>query len=202
MRSPTVRLKCWCVVMSALACAAPQMLRAQDADEFFKTGVRLHKQGDYEKAVAAYTAAIQLNPTAKAYHKRGLARSMTGAYEQAVADYRKALDIHPNCAPAYNDLAWLQATCPDEKYRDGKKSLENAAKACDLNGGKKWYYLGTLAAAYAENGDFDKACLWQAKAIELLAEEKAATDDMQSQSRARLELYKAKKPCRQELTRR
>ena len=55
------------------------------------------------------------------------------------------------------------ATCPDDKYRDGKKAVENASKAYQLDDGKHWHCLGTLAAAYAESGDFEKAKEWEAK---------------------------------------
>ena len=52
--------------------------------------------------------------------------------------------------------------------------------------------LDTLAAAYAEAGDFDSALKWQAKAIALEtdAKEKAEYGE-------RLKLYQAKKPFRE-----
>ena len=52
--------------------------------------------------------------------------------------------------------------------------------------------LDTLAAAYAESGDFDSAAKWQAKAIELESDEKEKAD-----FQARLQLYKDKKPFRE-----
>ncbi len=88
----------------------------------------------------------------------------------------------------------MLATCPDEKYRDGKKAVENAQKACELDGGKRWESLDSLAAAYAESGDFEKAKEWEAKAIELATAEK----DKQ-RLRGRLELYKQGKPYHEEL---
>ena len=56
-------------------------------------------------------------------------------------------------------------------------------------------YLDTLAAAYAEAGDFDAAVKWQEKALGLLAK-----DDEQNRKDfdARLTLYRAKKPYREE----
>ena len=66
------------------------------------------------------------------YSCRGRAYANIGDRDKAVADYDRALRIDPNCADAYNSLAWLQATCPVARYRDGKKALKNARKACDL----------------------------------------------------------------------
>jgi len=88
----------------------------------------------------------------------------------------------------------LQATCPDQRYRDGKNAVLKATQAYQLTDGKSWGHLDTLAAAYAESGDFEKAKELEAKAIEMVADEK----DKQA-CRSRLELYKQGKPYREEV---
>ena len=93
-------------------------------------------------------------------------------------------------------------TCPDEKYRDGTKAVEVAQKAYQLDGGKHWLCIGTLAAAYAESGDFDKAKEWQAKAIEMATTDKSVQDNDKAQAAARLELYKQNKPYHEEVKKR
>ena len=93
-----------------------------------------------------------------------------------------------------SDLAWLRATCPDASYRDGKQAVTGATKACELSEWKNANAVDTLAAAYAETGQFDKAVEWQQKAIDL-----APKEDTKEKGRRRLELYKAGKPYREEL---
>ena len=66
--------------------------------------------------------------------------------------------------------------------------MENANKAYQLPGGKDYSCLGTLAAAYAESGDFAKALVFQGKAIE------SASEEEKPAMRSRLELYKQGKP--------
>ena len=92
----------------------------------------------------------------------------------------------------------MHATCPNEKYRDGKKAFENARKAYQLSGANEWSYLVTLAAAYAENGDFNKAKEWEAKAIEMATTDKSAKDKDKAEARSRLELYKQGRPYHEE----
>ena len=87
--------------------------------------------------------------------------------------------------------AWLWATCPDEKYRDGKKAVESATRACELTDWKDADSLDTLAAACAEAGDFDAAVKWQEKALGMLAKD---DEPNRKDFEARLTLYRAKKP--------
>ena len=107
------------------------------------------------------------------YLKSGDAWRERGEYGKALAEYNQALRLDPNNAAAMYDIARLEATCPDEKYRDGRKAFENANKAYQLSGGEDWGRTDTLAAVYAECGDFDKARAWEAKAIAMAPDEKS-----------------------------
>ena len=142
-----------------------------------------------DKAIADYTEAIAIDPNDKlVYLYRGNAWNDKGGYGKAIADYTKAIAIDPKSDTAYEQLAWTYATCPDAKYRDGKKAVENANKANVLSGGKNSGCLCTLAAAYAESGDFAKASETQAQAIE------SAHEALKGLYRDYLELYKQGKP--------
>ena len=56
-----------------------------------------------------------------------------------------------------DELAWLLATYPDSKSRDGAEAVRLAERACDLTERRILALLDTLAAAYAETGDFPRA---------------------------------------------
>jgi tetratricopeptide (TPR) repeat protein len=94
-----------------------------------------------------------------------------------------------------NRLALFQAAFPSAEFRDGAKAVENATKACERTKWKNREYIGTLAAAYAETGDFNSAVKWQKEAIDLLPEEQSSWQRAKLQSL--LKLYQAGKPYRQ-----
>ncbi len=68
-------------------------------------------------------------------------------------------------------MAWIYATSPLTHIRDGDEAVTLALKACELTSFKEVEALDTLAAAYAEAGNFEKAIEYQERAIDLCQEE-------------------------------
>jgi len=160
------------------------------ANAYGNRGAAWARKAEYDKAIADYNQALVINPNdANTYSNRGNAWARKGEYDKAIADYNQALTLNPNFADAYSNLGGLYATCPDEKCRDGKKAVAKATKACELSGCKQWNHVATLAAAYAESGDFDKAKEWEVKAIEM-----APVANIKQALRFHLDLYNQGKP--------
>jgi tetratricopeptide (TPR) repeat protein len=125
---------------------------------------------DYDRAIADYEAVIQLDPKDfNAYDGSGDVRIAKGEYAKAREAYDRALDLGPAVPSTFGKRAWLAATCPDAKYRNGKRAVEDATKACELTGWRDGHLLEVLAAACAEAGDFANAVKWETKAIERIA---------------------------------
>ncbi|WP_436715711.1 tetratricopeptide repeat protein [Roseiconus lacunae] len=124
----------------------------------------------------------------------------TGMHEKAIEDYETAIGIIGEDESArelpgiLNNLAWVLATSPEESIRDGKKAVEMAKRAVDLTDESLPHILSTLAAAYAENGDFENAVQWSTKAVETGKEQGHEQID---QLQEELDQYKAKKPWRE-----
>jgi len=87
-----------------------------------------------------------------------------------------------------NNLAWRLATSPDPKIRDGNQAVSLARRACELTHYQKPVYLGTLAAACAEAGQFDEAIAAAEKACTLASG--PGERDLLKKNQELLELYR------------
>jgi tetratricopeptide (TPR) repeat protein len=115
-----------------------------------------------------------------------------GDHQRTVSAYREALKIDPTDAWALNGVAWLVATCPDSKYRNGRLAVELATRACEHVQWAVPSYMDTLAAAYAEAGDFGSAVCLEREAVACLP----PGDTNQADFRGRLRLYQNNEPFR------
>jgi 4-amino-4-deoxy-L-arabinose transferase-like glycosyltransferase len=80
-----------------------------------------------------------------------------GKIEAAIHYYREALTVDTNDPVVLNNLAWILATTSKSELRNGREAVQLAVRAVELTDGRRPRFIGTLAAAYAETGQFSKA---------------------------------------------
>ena len=117
-----------------------------------------HMLGLMDEAMQHFDAAVLLAPNdAHIAACRADLMVDNARYAQAVAGYKQAIALDPTLATAYRNLAWLEATCPDPRFRDGEAAIKHATRALELTGDEDDVSLDTLAAAYATASEFDSA---------------------------------------------
>ena len=110
-----------------------------------------------------------------------------------MADWKKALSFYDDDNTIHNLIAWILATSADPKVRDGKRAIDLAIGSCETTEWEDAEKIETLAAAYAEAGDFERAVEFENKAITLMTPDSDSIED----SYARLKLYEAHQPYRE-----
>ncbi|MBX7166439.1 MAG: tetratricopeptide repeat protein [Pirellulales bacterium] len=153
---------------------------------------------EFADACRYYHAALAARPELiEARASLAIALQQAGDAAEAVQRYRQVLHVLPTWQTGLNNLAWLLATHPDPKLRNGSESVSLAESACRQTQYKDPGYLDTLAAAYAELGDFPKAVqvVRQALALPSVAQDAARQEKL----RSRLSLYENRQPYRQPL---
>jgi tetratricopeptide (TPR) repeat protein len=125
--------------------------------------------GRVDLAIEDLNDAIEIDPQyPMLYIIRGQALDLKGDCQAAIEDFEKAMSFDPDKFNTSLNIAWVLATCPNKDSRNGKRALELAAQALELNADH--FNLHVMAAASAENGDFRKAIIYQNKAIQELKE--------------------------------
>ena len=159
-------------------------------------GVEYLKGGNFGGAVTSLEKAVELDSSNAAAHAYlAGAYSSLGQPAPAIKEYRAALALDPKLSDAENNLAWILATSRGAGLRDGTEAVKLARSACEQTSWNQTIMVGTLAAAYAEAGDFEKAVQISQKACDL-ASQRGETNLLQH-NQVLLDRYKRHQPARE-----
>ena len=127
------------------------------------------KEGNYELAIQDCNEALKQYPgCVEASLLRASVKTHLGQYAEALKEHNYLISLHPRpvtLARALSDRAWFYATCPNASLRNGQQAVKDAKAACSIMQWKDEEMIDTLAAAYAETGDFDSAVRYAAQAL-------------------------------------
>lgn len=172
-------------------------VRPDDIDAMTNLGIALAEQRRSEEAAVVFEEIVRRKPeSAEAHLNAGLARDGIGQSEAAVRHLRRALALKPDMTRAERVLAWVLATDPDERLRNGPEAVELATRACAKTKKAVARCLDTLAAAYAEAGRYPEAVktATDAEVAAVQARDGKAAETI----RARRASYEAGKPYRRQ----
>src|SRR5213080_2010294 len=171
-------------------------LQFDHAESHYSIANAFRQKGELDDAILHYRLALELRPDyADAHNNLANAFRQQGWIEEAIREYEAALKSNPGSVPAQNNLAWLLATAADPKLRNGRKAVELAEQAVLATNGHDPLLLHTLAAAYAESGEFTKALAAANEALEI-ANANGITSLAES-LRSKIALYQSGSPYRE-----
>tara|TARA_B110000483_G_scaffold243173_1_gene331691 strand:+ start:1199 stop:2890 length:1692 start_codon:yes stop_codon:yes gene_type:complete len=159
-----------------------QLMEAGHLDDVADYIVRAHA-----KLLDHKEYPLMLTWVAEEYIKKGQS-------QHAMAFYRTALLTGHDNPLILNNIAWQLSTHKDASIRDGKLAVKWATQAAKLTNNKEPGYLDTLAAAYAEVGEFDQAQKIAKYAI-FLAKQQNKNELIPGLEKA-IDLYSKRQPMR------
>jgi tetratricopeptide (TPR) repeat protein len=163
-------------------------------------GLVLEHEGKLAEAERLYFEVLEIRKKLSLNPRRFLVEHLTdvlrlqGKLSEQKTTLEAAADAFRNAAnsgdiEAENDIAWLLATCREPGIRDGEEAVRFAEKVVSETGRRSARFLDTLAAAYAEAGEFEKAVITLKEALAL-----PGNEEQKQGFASRLKLYEANTP--------
>lgn len=171
-----------------------QTAASQASPDFAKlvlAGFEKESSNDYKAAYEFYVKAAKLrgdSPTVLL--RKAYCGAKIGLVDEVVNDLEAAIKLKPKTATDLYSMAWFRATVPYGRYRDGVLAVTLAQQALQKRESIEAY--DTLAAGYAEMGDFFRATETLKAGIR-----KFSDSPRVPQMQERMRLYKDKKKFRE-----
>ena len=167
-------------------------MKSDSSFAWAQRGAAKRALGDLEGAIADFNEWLRIAPQYRwALTSRAATFKESGRLNEAVDDYLEVAQRHPDTGIGYNEAAWILAAHPNDDVRNGARAVDLARKACEFSQWQDAIHLDTLAAAYAEVGDFAAAIRTQEKAIE------HASQDNLAEHEDHLKSFQRKQPLRE-----
>jgi protein O-mannosyl-transferase len=155
----------------------------------------LLQKGKVHDALIHYRKLLELQPDNIEVHNIvGTVLIQQGRIREGVEEWQKVLEIQPDNGNAMSNVAWVLATSPDDSLRDGAKAVQLAEQAMRISGRRIPVLFRTLAAAYAERGQFSEAIQTAQQGIELANTQ--GNSELATELSGNIALYQERQPLR------
>jgi tetratricopeptide (TPR) repeat protein len=142
-------------------------LSPDNRESAYNLATGLNQQGEWSEAAELLMKLVSRAPDdPNAHYQLGVSLSHLQKTREAMSHFASALLIRQDFPDALDGLAWILATAPAAEYRNGIQAVGMAERACELTAQKDAAKLKTLAAAYAEVGNFAKAIAAATNAVQ------------------------------------
>lgn len=160
-------------------------------------GLALCHRGDWDRGLAALREAAEVGQRLRpplARYALGYLLVLHGQTRAGLDCLRETLSVSPRFLLATKGLAWFLATHPAEAFRDAREAVLLAERARSITRGEDAGVLDVLAAAYASQGQYDKAVNTAKEAVRVST--KLGDSDSTEWIEKRLRLYETHRAYR------
>ena len=201
----------YAMIHNNLGLIAINLNRPKEAKQHYREALRIYPtygeahrnlgyafflENNVDAAIAEWQIIIKNHPRDyKTLEALGVAYSQKCDFEAASTAFESAIKINPELWFSRAQLAWLLATCPEERVRNGEKALNVATPLLSETHKQSSRALDIMAAAYAEAGNYSNAVNCCERAIMLLSSNATPSEAMALQKRK--ELYRHNRPYRE-----
>ncbi len=155
----------------------------------------LNQQQQWPEAADLFSKIVRGDlPDPKAHYEFAVALAHLKRAREAMSQYASALLMQPDFPDALDGLAWILSTDANPDFRNGPEAVKMSERACELTGEQDPVKLKTLAAAYAETGQFEAAIKTVQTAKDLAA--KASRQQLVNECSLMLEHFQRSEPWR------
>ena len=155
----------------------------------------LLQKGRVPEALVHYRKLVELQPDNFEVHNIvGTVLVQQRRIREGVEEWQKVLLIQPDNGNAMSNLAWVFATALDDSLRDGARAVKLAEQALRLSGDRIPILFRTLAAAYAENGQFSQAIETAQRGI--ISANSKGNPNLAAELQGNILLYQQQRPLR------
>jgi tetratricopeptide (TPR) repeat protein len=170
-------------------------LRPDFPDAHYNLGTALFQKGDLDGAIAELKTASSIHPDDAGTHTSlGNALVQKGLLRDAADQYEDALKWDPVAILPLNNLSWIMSAGPDDSLRNNEVAVKLALKANQLSKQNNPVFVRTLAAAYAQAGQFENAIETARRAAELANAQ--GVRDLAAEIAHDVDLYQQRTPLR------
>ncbi len=156
------------------------------------TLIQLHRS---EEALPHLQQAIQGDPAVSGPHYHLAAIFLeSNQLDKAIDHFRKAYELEPENLATINGLAWTLAIFPKSTPQETAEAVRLGEKARDMTNNRHPQILDTLGAAYAADGQFQKAISTAERGVRLAFQ--SGSKKLATEIRTRLKRYRQKQPPR------
>lgn len=126
-------------------------------DDLRVEGINQIREQRFTQALDSFKELVGKTQHSTDLRWQAMSNLMCEHYADALIDLHGVLSQEPNCAFSHLAIAFILSSSPNQQLRNGHLAVRHAMAGMDHVKEPTWRTYSILCAAYAEDGEFEKA---------------------------------------------